>query len=92
MPNAARYSPRSTGYYPLQRVREAVVARRENLSPEYLRIYQNNMNVIFNAITQLLNGRSEQQDQYLREKLLDVRKDFQTLIAQGKVQADSPPD
>ena len=81
---------RSPGWQ--QHVRDAVVARRENISPEYLRIYQHNMHVIFDAITQLLNGRSEQQDRYLREKLSEVREDFETLIAQGQSQSDSPPD
>jgi hypothetical protein len=81
---------RSPGWQ--QRVKEAVVARRENLSPEYLRIYQHNMNVIFEAIAQLLNGRSERQDRYFREKLSEVREDFETLIAQGQSQAESPPD
>ena len=65
-----------------QRVKEAVVARRENLSPEYVSIYQHNMGVIFDAIAQLLNSRSERQDQHLREQLSGFREDFATLVAQ----------
>jgi hypothetical protein len=72
-----------------QRVKEAVVARRENLSPEYVRIYQHNMGVIFDAIAQLLNGRSERQDRHLRSKLSELREDFETLVAQGQSAAGS---
>lgn len=72
-----------------QRVKEAVVARRENLSPEYVRIYQHNMGVIFDAIAPLLNGRSERQDRHLREKLSDLREDFAALVAQGRSQDGS---
>jgi hypothetical protein len=75
-----------------QRVREAVVVRREALSPEYVRIYQHNMGVIFDAIAQLLNGRSERQDRHLREKLFELREDFATLVAQGQDQVESLPD
>ena len=67
-----------------QRVIEAVAARRGELDPEYLRIYQHNMDVIFDLIAQLLNSRSERQDRYLRDKLAELRTDLETLIAQGK--------
>ncbi|HEY6130439.1 MAG TPA: DUF6279 family lipoprotein, partial [Halioglobus sp.] len=59
-----------------QRVREAVVARREDLLPEYRRIYEHNMGVIDDLIAQLLNGRSERQDQHLRNKLSKLRADL----------------
>lgn len=74
-----------------QRVREAVVARRKNLSPEYQRIYDHNLNAICDVVAQLLNGRSEQQDQHLRDRLSDLGKDLQVLISQGKEPAAAPP-
>lgn len=67
-----------------QRVRDAVADRRENPSPEYRRIYEHNMGVIYELIAQLLNSRSAQQDTFLRDKLQALRKDLDTLIAQGK--------
>lgn len=65
-----------------QRVQEAVVAQRQNLSPEYVRIYEHNMGVIADAIAELLNGRSERQDKHLRERLAELREDLETLVAQ----------
>ena len=67
-----------------QRVREAVVANRENLPPEYVRIYENNMGVIFAAIAELLNSRTDRQNETLLARLVDLREDFETLIAQGE--------
>lgn len=67
-----------------QRVRDAVAERRENPSPEYRRIYEHNMGVIYQLIAALLNGRSAQQDAFLRDKLDELRKDLDTLIEQGK--------
>lgn len=73
-----------------QRVRDAVAARRENPSPEYRRIYEHNMGVIYELIATLLNSRSAQQDTFLRDKLTSLRKDLDTLIAQGKAPAAAP--
>ena len=67
-----------------QRVRDAVAARRESPSPRYRHIYEHNMGVIYELIAQLLNSRSSQQDKFLRDKLEGLRKDLNTLIAQGK--------
>jgi hypothetical protein len=67
-----------------QRVREAIAARDENVSPEYLRIYGHNMRLIHSAIAQVLNSRTEKQDRRLRRKLSELREDLETLIAQGK--------
>lgn len=74
-----------------QRVRDAVTARRESPSPEYRRIYEHNMGVIYELIAQLLNSRSAQQDKFLRDKLEGLRKDLDTLIEQGKVPSPSSP-
>ena len=74
-----------------ERVRAAVTARRENISPEYRRIYEHNMGVIYELIAELLNGRSEQQERHLRDKLAELRKDIETLIAQGTTPTAIPP-
>jgi len=67
-----------------QRVREAIAARDENVSPEYLRIYEHNLRLIHSAVAELLNSRTEKQDRRLRRELSDLREDLESLIAQGK--------
>ena len=67
-----------------QRVREAIAARNENTSPEYLRIYTHNLALIHGTVATLLNSRSDKQDLRLRKALSDLREDLETLIAQGK--------
>jgi hypothetical protein len=73
-----------------RRVKDAVAVRRENLSPEYVRIYENNMDVIFVAVAELLNGRTDRQSRHLLARLVDLREDFETLIAQGDGSALTP--
>ncbi|CAA0114820.1 Uncharacterised protein [Halioglobus japonicus] len=65
------------------RVREAVVLQRENPAPEYRRIYEHNLTQIYEVIAVILDGRSEQQDKYLRERLSSLQEDLQELIAEG---------
>lgn len=72
-----------------ERVREAVTAQRENASPEYQRIYEHNITAISVVIAQLLDGRSERQDEYLRDRLSELREELQSLIAAGKEPAES---
>lgn len=67
-----------------QRLRDAVARRREHPSPEYQRIYKHNMDVVYELIATLLNGRSAQQDRHLRDKLDALRRDLNTLIEEGK--------
>jgi len=67
-----------------QRVREAVAARRKNPSAEVRRAYDHNLQVIYTVIAQLLDGRSEQQDAHLRDRLSSLREDLQVLIAEGR--------
>ena len=67
-----------------RRVREAIAARDENVSPEYLRIYEHNLRLIHSAVAELLNSRTEKQDRRLRRKLSELREDLESLIAQGK--------
>ena len=72
-----------------ERVRKAVAMQRENPAPEYERIYNHNLAAIYNVIADILNGRSEQQDKHLRDRLQELQQDLQSLIAQG---AESGPE
>lgn len=74
-----------------QRVRETLEARRNSSPPEYVRIYEHNIGVIFDVVAQLVNGRSERQDRHLRNKLSELRTDLETLIAQGRRLPATPP-
>jgi hypothetical protein len=65
------------------KVREAVAGRSETTSEDYLQVYEHNLDVIFAAVADVLNSRSESQDRHLRAELADLRDDLQTLIAQG---------
>jgi hypothetical protein len=67
-----------------QRIRQAIAARDENVSPEYLRTYEHNLRLIYTAIAEVLNSRSQKQDRRLRAKLSELREDLETLIAQGR--------
>jgi hypothetical protein len=72
------------------KVRAQVAARNDNTSPEHRRIYEHNMGVIYEALAQLLNSRSDQQDRHLRNKLSELQEDIVTLIAQGKAPVQAP--
>ena len=63
-----------------QRLREAVASRSDTVSEEYLQLYDHNLQVIYTALAEVLNSRSDKQDRRLRGRLADLRKDFQTLI------------
>jgi hypothetical protein len=67
-----------------ERVRVAVSAKNNTMTPEYQRIYEHNMDAIYQLAAQVLNARSERQSRHLRGKLADVREDLETLIAQGQ--------
>ena len=67
-----------------QRVRAAISARDDTASPDYQRIYEHNMDAIYQLTAQILNARSERQSRYLKDKLTDIRQDLEALIAQGK--------
>tara|TARA_R110002073_G_scaffold56343_3_gene143573 strand:- start:206 stop:1126 length:921 start_codon:yes stop_codon:yes gene_type:complete len=72
-----------------ERVREAVAKQRENPAPEYERIYNHNLVSIYDVIAEILNGRSEQQDSHLRDRLASLQQDLQSLIEQG-ASAENP--
>lgn len=67
-----------------QRVRDAVAARPETVSKEYQQVYDHNAQVLYGALADLLNSRSERQDRHLRKKLAGLRTDLETLVAQGE--------
>jgi len=67
-----------------QQVVDAVAARRELLPADYVRAYQHNMDVLFDAVAELLNGRSQRQDEHLRGVLSKYREDLEILVAQGR--------
>lgn len=68
-----------------ERVREAIALRDETVSPAYLATYEHNLGVVFSAVADVLNGRSDKQDRYLRAELENLREDLQTLVAQGAI-------
>ena len=66
-----------------QRIRDASAAKDETVSGEYLRIYEHNTRLIYRAVADTFNSRSNKQDRRLRGKLDDLREDLQTLIDQS---------
>ena len=75
-----------------ERVRVAVSAKNNTMTPEYQRIYEHNMDAIYQLAAQVLNARSERQSRHVRGKLADVREDLETLIAQGQNTAGARSD
>lgn len=67
-----------------QRVRDAVAARPQTVSRDYQQVYDHNAQVLYTALADLLNSRTERQDRHLRDRLYDLRADLETLVAQGK--------
>lgn len=65
-----------------QAILDALAARDDTVSEEYLAVYQHNTAVVYQAIADLLNSRTEKQDQRLRRKLTDLRQDIEGLITQ----------
>ena len=67
-----------------QHLREMLAQRSETLSPDYQKVFDHNLEVIFGAVAEVLDTRTEKQDSHLRKKLAGLRDDLQTLIAQGE--------
>ena len=66
-----------------QALREALATREETTSAQYLEVYEHNTQVIYAALAQLSNSRTDKQDKRLRKKLADLRDDIDSLIARG---------
>jgi hypothetical protein len=64
-----------------QGIRDALATREQTTSAEYLEIFEHNSQVIFRALAQVANVRSDKQDRRLRKKLADFREDIESLIA-----------
>lgn len=75
-----------------QRVRAAISVRNDTASPDYQRVYEHNMDVIYQLTAQVLNARNERQSRYLKDKLSDIRQDLEALIAQGKTDTAARSD
>ena len=73
-----------------QRLREALASRSDTVSEEYVQLYEHNLQVIYTALAQVFNSRTAKQDERLRGRLADLRKDFQTLIEQGREKGLAP--
>ncbi|MEM8562869.1 MAG: DUF6279 family lipoprotein [Pseudomonadota bacterium] len=67
-----------------QRVRDALAERGETISEAYRDAYLHNLDVIFTAVADVLNSRTEKQNGRLRREMASLRDDLETLIAQGK--------
>ncbi len=65
-----------------QQVLDALTERDETVSEQYTQAIERNSQEIFSVLAQVLNERSEKQDQRLRRKLKNLRDDIQTLIDQ----------
>lgn len=70
-----------------ERVREAIVLRNETVSAQYIATYEHNLEVIFSAIAEVLDSRSEKQDKRLRSELRELREDLQSLIDRDAARA-----
>jgi hypothetical protein len=71
-----------------QRMRAAIAARNDTVSPQYQRVFEHNLGVINSTVAELLNSRTDKQDRHVRGKLADLRQDLETLVAQGKKPED----
>lgn len=69
-----------------QAVRDSIKRRSETVAADYVELYEHNLGVIYAALAEVLNSRTEKQDSRLRKKIADLREDLQTLVAQGQAQ------
>ncbi len=69
-----------------QAVRDSINRRSETVAADYVELYEHNLGVIYAALAEVLNSRTEKQDSRLRKKIADLREDLQTLVAQGQAQ------
>ena len=73
-----------------QRLREALATRSDTVSEDYVQLYEHNLQVIYTALAQVFNSRTEKQDGRLRGRLSGLRKDLETLIEQGREKGLAP--
>ena len=80
--NLNRLLQREPGWQ--QELRQLKAEREENYSNQYNEMYAHNLVVIQSAIAMAINNRSKKQDKRLRNKLKNLREDFEELVAQGQ--------
>jgi hypothetical protein len=67
-----------------QAMKDAIADQEVNRDPTYTEAYEINQSIIFRAMAEVLNSRSEKQDSRLRREISDLRADIVTLINQGQ--------
>ena len=67
-----------------QTLRDAIASRDERVSAAYRDTYAHNTAVIYAALAQVINSRSDKQDRRLRGKIDSFVQDLETLIEQGR--------
>jgi hypothetical protein len=67
-----------------QALRDAIASRDERMSAAYRDTYAHNTAVIYAALAQVINSRSDKQDRRLRGKIDGFEQDLETLIEQGR--------
>ena len=67
-----------------QALRDAIATREERVSDDYNDTYAHNAAVIYAALAEVINTRSEKQDKRLRREMDSLQQDLKTLIAQGQ--------
>ncbi len=60
---------------------EAIERRRESLSEAYTATYEHNLQVMYQSLVDVVNGRTEKQDRRLRKKLAALSSDLKELSA-----------
>lgn len=66
------------------RMREMVMTQADNAAPEYQRVLEHNIAVLQALTAEVLNSRTERQDQRLRRRLAKLRDDIHALVAQAQ--------
>ncbi len=66
-----------------QALRDAIASRDERVSAEYRETYAHNASVIYAALAEVINSRTEKQDRRLRREIDSLQEDLTTLLAQG---------
>ncbi|MCZ6831916.1 MAG: DUF6279 family lipoprotein [Gammaproteobacteria bacterium] len=67
-----------------QRARDLMARRDEVESPEYRKVSAHNQQIIYAALADVINARTEKQDARLRREIDGIRQDLLALISQGE--------
>ncbi|WP_439101735.1 DUF6279 family lipoprotein [Congregibacter sp.] len=80
----ARELEREPGWQ--QRVTTIVRTWEDSLDPDVQALYDHNRSIVQLAIVDVVNSRSDKQDERLRKKIADFIEDFELLVSQAKSQ------